>query len=55
MAKIMIGHLGFPAPPGLTNYQLGPAMLIMEGVLLPGSCLVSQGTYDVCGLHGVPL
>ncbi|KAG2436326.1 hypothetical protein HXX76_006636 [Chlamydomonas incerta] len=37
LAKAMIGFLGFPAPPGINAYQLGPAMLVMEGVLLPGS------------------
>ncbi|KXZ47795.1 hypothetical protein GPECTOR_32g407 [Gonium pectorale] len=40
-AKLMIGVFGIPAPPGIVAYQLGPAMLVMEGLLLPGSCLLS--------------
>ena len=40
-AKFMIGWLAFPAPPGIVQYQLGAAHLVMEGLLLPGSCLVS--------------
>ncbi|KAG2436921.1 hypothetical protein HXX76_006440 [Chlamydomonas incerta] len=40
LSKLMIGCLGFPTPPGLVPYQLGPAMLVMEGVILPGSNLL---------------
>ncbi len=42
LAKAMIALFGFPAPPGIVPYQLGPGMLVMEGLLLPGSCLVSH-------------
>ncbi len=47
-AKAMIGWLDFPAPPGIVAYQLGMAHMIMEGMLLPGSCLVSGPTDPAC-------
>ncbi|EFJ51728.1 hypothetical protein VOLCADRAFT_87483 [Volvox carteri f. nagariensis] len=53
-AKLMIGWLGFPAPPGIVPYQLGSAMLVMEGVLLPFSCLLSPRAALVLALLKFP-
>ncbi|KAG2454513.1 hypothetical protein HYH02_000360 [Chlamydomonas schloesseri] len=55
LAKAMIGFLGFPAPPGIIGYQLGPAMLVMEGLLLPGSNLLPFGTAALITLAKWPL
>ncbi|KAG2491283.1 hypothetical protein HYH03_010289 [Edaphochlamys debaryana] len=54
-AKLMIGWLGFPAPPGIVPYQMGLAMLVMEGLLLPGSCLLPFRTALVLTLLKWPL
>ncbi|KAG2444212.1 hypothetical protein HYH02_009150 [Chlamydomonas schloesseri] len=55
LSKLMIGCLSFPTPPGLIPYQLGPAMLVMEGVLLPGSNLLPLPTALLITLVKWPL
>ncbi|GIL82191.1 hypothetical protein Vretifemale_11084, partial [Volvox reticuliferus] len=53
-AKLMIGWLGFPAPPGIVPYQMGYAMLVMEGVLMPFSCLLSPRAALILALIKFP-
>ncbi len=54
-AKLMIGYLGFPAPPGIVSYQLGPGMLVMEGIILPSSNLIHPAAATLLALAKVPL
>lgn len=54
-AKLMIGCLGFPAPPGIVAYQIGPGMLVMEGIILPSSNLVHPAAATLLALAKVPL
>jgi hypothetical protein len=44
ITKALIAFAGFPAPPGITAYELRLPVFVFESVIVPWSCLVS-------GLH----
>ncbi|GLI60129.1 hypothetical protein VaNZ11_002197 [Volvox africanus] len=54
VTKGLIGIAGFPAPPGITSYELGLPVFIFEGVIVPWSCLLSVPTAVAVAAAKVP-